>query len=348
MTGTTNNDKNNITLSKSDLIFRYIIVFLFGVLCAAIAFTGYKLVKRSIAAREQAAIEESLAAEPEAVAPEVSGETAAPETSAATEAPAGPVAEIDEDHSVSVATTDQPAEKDDNGNMVKDEVPGNDIQIVTFADSIWDNFRDETGIAAQLDTLGDFQIYNCSFGASAASRMEEDSEETDKKVMTTLVDIATGHAGNVTPESYSHNAIDRVTFMRTNYFVLAYGLNDFFNGSPIRNSYNKLDKTCYTGSIRYSIETIRATYPNARIVLVSPNYITNNPKNNYGTIDNYISAVQELATEYGTAYFNPNEAIGITTDNCDSFLVDGTHLNKDARAKYAAGLKDVILADWNH
>ena len=248
----------------------------------------------------------------------------------------------------SVARTDQITEKDEKGNLIVDELPGNAIMIVAFGDSMWDNFREEDGIAAKLAEYNDdFEIYNLAFGASSAARLENDSHDTDKKTLTTMADIACKREGNVVPQSYSRNAIEKANFFRTNYYIIAYGINDFFEGRPIWNPYFSPDKTCYSGALTYSINELKETYPNCRVVVVSPTYVNGNPKNNYGTIDDYKKAAAQVASETGALYYDPVPVLGMTTENANDFLVDGTHLNAEARAKYAEGLGKFILADWN-
>ena len=248
----------------------------------------------------------------------------------------------------SCSRTDQITEKDDNGNLKVDELPGNAIQIVVFGDSMWDNFREEDGLAARLmDYNSNYEVYNMAFGASTATRLEENSHETDKKTLTTLVDIAIKHEGNVVPESYTRNSIEKCNFLRTNYFVIAYGINDLFEGKPIWNPYFSPDKTCYTGAIIYAIQELKNTYPNARIIVIPPTYVNGNPKNQFGTMDDYRKAAEQVANENGALFFDAVPFIGMTTDNANDYCVDGTHLNADSRAIYAENLGKFILQDWN-
>ncbi|MBQ9438168.1 MAG: SGNH/GDSL hydrolase family protein, partial [Lachnospiraceae bacterium] len=247
----------------------------------------------------------------------------------------------------SVSRTDQPTEKNDHGDLKVDELPGNAIQIVAFGDSMWDNFREEDGIAAKLaDFNSNYEVYNMAFGASTATRLENNSHNTDKKTLTTLVDIACKHEGNVVPESYTRNAIEKCNFLRTNYFVIAYGINDLFENSPIYNPYFSPDKTCYTGALTYAVQQLKSTYPNVRVVIVSPTYINGNPTNRYGSVDDYKKAAAEVASKEGALYFDPVTALGMTTSNANDFLEDGVHLNAEARAAYAEALGRFILRDW--
>ena len=287
--------------------------------------------------------------------PEEPEEPAAPEEPAEPEEPEDPsmpeeVPQYPEymQEQRSVARTDQLTQKNEKGNLIVDELPGNAIMIVALGDSMWDNFREEDGIAAQLSAFNDdFEIYNLAFGAATASRLENDSHDTDKKTLTTLVDICCKHEGNVVPESYSRNAIEKANFLRTNYYILAYGINDFFEGKPIWNPYFSPDKTCYSGALTYAIQELKKTYPDCRVVVVSPTYVNGNPKNNYGTVDDYKKAAAQVASENNALYFDPVPVLGMTTENANDFLVDGIHLNAEARAKYAEALGRFILADWN-
>lgn len=329
---------NENNQSPKGALSRSLILFGVGFLCALILVFAISAISKNGKDKEIAAIETETETIEESTETITETETVAETTTA-----------VETETVIETETVTETAETEQGEQIVKDVVPDDAIQVVAFGDSIWDKHRDPSGINGQLSMHCNAYVYNCAFGATTAALLEDDSEHTDDRTLTVLSDIATGQAGNIIPDEYDvRDIINKLTFSRTNYFVLAYGLNDFFEGVPINNSYFNLDKTCYTGALRYAVQNLKKAYPDCQIIIVSPTYYANASNNNYGSLDDYIKAAAGIASECGTMYYNPNTAIGITPANAASFTEDGVHLNEAARAKYAETLGDLILNDWNN
>ena len=75
------------------------------------------------------------------------------------------------------------------------------LNIVVFGDSIWDMDRTETGIAAQVASFMNADVYNCAIGGTRATLKEGESpDKFDTWDSTSLMGMVNVIAGKVDPE----------------------------------------------------------------------------------------------------------------------------------------------------
>lgn len=236
----------------------------------------------------------------------------------------------------------------------------NQPQIVVFGDSIWDNVRDDTGIGAQTASNLKADVYNLSIAGTSAARLEEVPEVNqtlNHQGLYYMVRQVVGlEEAQIDPLEEAFTLVDTVDFSQTDYFVIAYGLNDYFNAVP-RVSEDEADPYTYAGSLRYAISLLKEYYPQAKIVVLSQTYCQGY---SYGKVDSesdtkdygqgtgpdYVAAAQEAAQDLGAIFINNYEKMGINIRNGATYLSDATHLTAKGRAKYAKILSVRLIQEF--
>lgn len=234
-----------------------------------------------------------------------------------------------------------------------------EVNIVVLGDSIWDLVRDETGIDAVLEDKLDCTVYNLAIsGTSAAFRNQDDSTGTwNKQSLYPLVQHITGNGETTVSETEeAFQMINSIDYDSVDYFVISYGLNDYFNIIPVDGE-DPFDLYTYGGALRSAVSMLKERYPDAKIVLISQtcwhlySYGKIVADSNdydfgagYGTA--YVEKVQEIAKEYDCIYVDAYHKMGITRRNGLKYLIDATHLTETGREKYASILADYLIKDY--
>ena len=269
-------------------------------------------------------------------------------------------------------TTEQPAETQPASEALQEtesqqteetqvaEEPAEDrLNIVVFGDSIWDMDRTETGIAAQVASFMDADVYNCAIGGTRATLKEGESpDKFDTWDSTSLMGMVNVIAGKVDPEfmeGYPAGGVIRnVDPSKVDYYILAYGLNDYFAGAPIAvEGGNNWDAHGYAGALRNAVLLLRQTSPNAQILLISPTYCqfykdgymyTDSNMKDYGngTLTDYVNAAQNVAETEQTLYIDAYSTMGINIYTAEEYLEDGIHLTEAGRTLYAKAVSSCL------
>ena len=214
---------------------------------------------------------------------------------------------------------------------VQEEVPQEDrLNIVVFGDSIWDMDRGDTGIAAQVANYMDADVYNCAVGGSRATLKDGESPDNfEKWDSSSLMGMCNILAGKVDPEfleGYPAGGVIRnVNPQTVDYYIIAYGLNDYFSGAPIA----------------------------VEVLLISPTYCqfykegvmyTDSNMKDYGngTLTQYANAARNVAETNNTLYIDAYSTMGITIYTADQYLEDGVHLTVEGRALYAKAVASCL------
>lgn len=233
------------------------------------------------------------------------------------------------------------------------------VTIVCLGDSIWDICRDETGIAAILEKELDARVYNCAImGTTAAlvNREEEEAEWNAKSLYSIGRDVAGIEKAPLPEEDLERTQLRKIDFSGVDYFLIAYGLNDYFSAVP-RNTEDKYDPYSYGGVLRSTIELLKDTYPQSRILILSQTYCqgysygkvdTESDWKDYGggTGPDYVAAAKAAAEEYGVIFVDNYKDMGINIRNGAAYLSDATHLTEKGRLKYAKNLAGYLLRDY--
>ncbi len=234
----------------------------------------------------------------------------------------------------------------------------NALQIVFLGDSIFDASRDGTGVPYLVGEACGANIYNLAIGGTSASVEEGEAQEYEKWTSRSFVGVVLMMAGKVNDwpieGSRAHDVMQTMDVSKTDYFVIEYGLNDFFRGVPLDNPDRSVDMTTYVGALRVGISQLKELVPTATIVLCSPHYCQffdddtyigdgNILHNGQGTLFDYKGSCQYVANESGSIFVDNYLDLGIDGYTASDYLEDGVHLNSSGRRLYADFLARQIL-----
>lgn len=234
------------------------------------------------------------------------------------------------------------------------------LQIVFLGDSILDGYRDGTGIAYLTGVGCNAKVYNLAMGGTTAALTTYENANYAEWDSRCLQGVVHAICGNVDPkilDGYRAGEIfNTCDFSQTDYFVIEYGMNDFLSGIPISDEDEVYNQYTYVGALRIAIMNLRETFPDAEIVLCSPNYAQfwgkdgaflgdgNMVNNGGGTLAQYYRVCGNVSADMHTLFLNAYEGIGLDAYTADEYLEDGIHLSEKGRRKYAEKLTEIILA----
>lgn len=213
-----------------------------------------------------------------------------------------------------------------------------DWDVVFFGDSIIGNYTGSFSVPGVVTGLSDAHTYNCAQGGIPAS---EDANSLLS--FPSSVDYFVGRDATALPELSGPFSASLENYAQDKHedrklcFVLNFGLNDYFGGHPVANAENPFDTTSYAGALREGIRKLQSAYPDAEILLMTPNFVTlfNNgtePLSEKGSIlTEYVDAALQVATDMNVNCLNSYTDLGINESNAHSLLADGVHLNETGR-----------------
>ena len=138
------------------------------------------------------------------------------------------------------------------------------------------------------------------------------------------------------------------------FYIVAYGLNDYFAGAPIAvKDGGTYDAHGYAGALRNAIALLRNASPNAQILLISPTYcqfyedgymVTDSNMKDYGngTLTDYANACRNVSETENTLYIDAYTTMGINIYTAEEYLEDGVHLTEAGRALYAKAVSSCL------
>ena len=233
------------------------------------------------------------------------------------------------------------------------------LNIVVFGDSIWDMDRGDTGIAAQLAGYMNANVYNCAIGGTRATLKEGESDMNydtwDSTSLTGMCYVMRGMVDTNFLEGYPAGGVIRnIDPATVDYYIIAYGLNDYFSGAPIAVSgSDTFDPHGYTGALNNALELLKGASPNAQFLLISPTYcqfyedgymVTDSNMRDYGqgTLSDYANACRNVAEMKGTLYIDAYTTMGINIYTAEEYLEDGVHLTEAGRTLYARAVSSCL------
>lgn len=241
------------------------------------------------------------------------------------------------------------------------EPQGKTMQLVFLGDSIFDTSRDGTGVPYLTSVACEADVYNLAIGGTRAALEYDESASYDEWTSTSLVGVVNAIMGRVPTDVFEGKVAKEILdnpdidFSQTDYFIVEYGMNDFFSATPLdsetREAYNL--KT-YVGALRYAVINLGSVAPDATIILCAPNYAQfyngdwmigdgNSVNNGYGTLADYAGVCNYVANEQQVLFFNAYLDLGINSYTAEDYLEDGVHLTAEGRKLYADALAKMIL-----
>lgn len=186
-----------------------------------------------------------------------------------------------------------------------------DYELIFFGDSVMGNYHDFASIPGVVHALTGATVHNLAIGGSSATRSSDDDNSFP----------------NVVQDFLDHNT-EELSGDKKLCFLINYGLNDYFEGYSIAD---------YQDGLRTGIRALRKSYPDARIMVISSNYILSFEKGMAHTSDeenvleDYIAAAEETAAAENVDFLNINDALQWNEHNAAEYLADSIHSNEEGR-----------------
>lgn len=241
------------------------------------------------------------------------------------------------------------------------EPHGNNLQLVFLGDSIFDNSRDGTGVPYLTSVQCNADVYNLAIGGTSATIDRTESAETSKWTGSGLMGVVKAMQKKIPTDIFegkrAKEILDNpnVDFSKTDYFIIDYGINDYFEGRPISDMEEPYSVYNYVGALRCAITDLRELAPDCTIVICPPHYClffngdryvgdSNVTDKGFGTLRDYMEICEYVAGEQGTLYLDTYYGLGIDGYTAEKYLEDGIHLTKEGRQIYADALARLILS----
>lgn len=218
-------------------------------------------------------------------------------------------------------------------------------EIVFFGDSVIGNYIDSTSIPGVVNGLTGATVYNCGFGGNTATYIGEEITLpgiVDAFIRKDLTQIPQDRQIYLGMSSYFQKSSDTIPSC----FVINYGLNDYFERLPV-SSGDPYDIGTFTGALRTAIRTLQEHYPEAQIILMTPNY-TSNTTPPEGVVESvnpfgeYFNAVMLVGDEMGVTVLDNYTNLGIHKQSHGRYLADGVHPNEATRFLIGKRLSQII------
>ncbi len=206
--------------------------------------------------------------------------------------------------------------------------------IVFFGDSIIGNYTDSASIPGVCNGLTGASCYNLGYGGTLATQ-----ENNDVYSLRHIVSAFLCWDPDALPaDSQSYIGLNEYLLAGAESpycFVINYGLNDYFSGAPL-SSDDPYDPFTFNGSIRSTIRDLQTAYPDARIIINTPNlviyYEWGAEANSAGHIlTDYVDSVISIAAEMNVELLDNYHELNITHDNWTTLLADGCHPTETGR-----------------
>lgn len=244
------------------------------------------------------------------------------------------------------------------------------MQIVLLGDSILEGTAEFDNIDVLLIGECNANVYNMAMGGTTAALVGSEQfsfEHWDSRGLLGVVNAIVGNiSGDILEGYHAGEVLKGCNFTETDYFVIDYGLNDFFARVP-ESRYladggvrEEDEPHTYAGALDLAVSTLLNAFPNAKIMLIPPHYCQFFGKEGYlgdsYTLDygygplltytNVCKNVYEKHVEDNVMYFDAFYNSGIKVETADWYLEDGIHLNAAGRHKYAECISERILKDF--
>lgn len=240
------------------------------------------------------------------------------------------------------------------------EPEGKGLQLVFLGDSIFDNNRDGTGIPFLTAVQCDADVFNLAIGGTCATLEEGESAELEKWTSTSFGGVANAMLGNIPTDIFAGTRTKEILdnpdidFSQTDYFIVEYGVNDFFRAVRLSDPDDFFNLHTYAGALRYGVAKLEELAPDATIILCAPCYAQffqngfmvgdgNVTNTGYGTLFDYKGICNYVANEAQVEFFNAYQDLGIDGYTAEKYLEDGVHLTEAGRRLYADTLAEKIL-----
>lgn len=236
--------------------------------------------------------------------------------------------------------------------------------VVVMGDSIIGKGRGDGSVDEYFEKYSGMTMVNGAFGGNCASVGEHADRYSYHEESINLYNLAKAAcyrdfgvqwadlAASQTKVAYFEEALSELSAVdlnQTRILLLAFGTNDYTTGKKLDDPDDPYNVKTYGGALRYAVELFQETYPDLKVVLVTPLFCHLSERENCfgedfggGTLDQYAEKEKEIAAEYGLDVIDVLEDVGINETNYEDYLEDGMHLNEAGRELYARFLAEKI------
>ena len=256
------------------------------------------------------------------------------------------------------------------GNSLEESVSGNSVsgnsageeeggpfRVLVLGDSIWGNYRDDTGIAARvrdhLRSLGyEPEVYNAAIGGTRATLdAGADPWEFDTGSSNDLPKLLSILAGRtdlscLTDEDAAAELAEAIEEKdELDAVIIAYGLNDYFVQASLYDS--EVPWYGYGTALSEAAEEVHEICPHAEVLIAAPTYISQVPlpipTEGEKGLRNYAGLACDVARTKGLLFLDAYHALGIDDGNAEEYIEDGVHLGEKGRDVYARAVTSCLL-----
>ena len=236
----------------------------------------------------------------------------------------------------SVTKTSFADESDKLLEIIKEDVKYPDLsdkEIVFFGDSIMGNYHGPLSIPGESQSLSNSKAYNLGIGGTSA--IGDFNELVDAFLENgSLPEIEDEYFLSELNRFENEHDADKEL-----YFVINYGVNDYFMGVPAHvntgSPYADYEYDSYESAMTDGIIKLKSAYPNAKICILSPIYTNffeagERIMSDAGSpLQDYRDIGKNKTEKYGTEWIDSLNLIEINEDNYEMYLLDEVHPNFD-------------------
>ena len=238
-----------------------------------------------------------------------------------------------------------------------------EYSVVCFGDSITGMFTNETDYPSMISRKSNIVAYNVGF--SGCQWTDHSNSKNQPFSMNRLVDAicendfstqdANAIAGGETyPERLA--TLKSIDFSQIDCVTILYGTNDWATNktllSALDSNISEKQRTNVEDSVEYSINKLKATYPNLEIIVLTPfwrrlsgNDSDTTPNSNGVYLNEFSNLIETVAkNKCNVETINLYNELDINMANCLKYLPDGTHPNEKLKNIIA----DIIIAKINN
>lgn len=218
-----------------------------------------------------------------------------------------------------------------------------DLCLVFFGDSVIAYGEGSYSITGYVTGFSNAITYNCAIGGSAASTNSPDTNDFPNILTGFLADYCTEENGTWRFSPEGADLSDKKL-----YFVLNFGLNDYFKGSAVENPEDPYDITTYTGGLRSCLEEYMALFPDAEFIIMTPTFTeyfsfgTEHNSDVGGILSEYVDAAKALAEELDIYCIDNYHNLGVDETNVRDYTADGCHPNEEGCIRIARHIIDLL------
>lgn len=222
-----------------------------------------------------------------------------------------------------------------------------DHVVVCFGDSVIGNYTDSASIPGVIAGLTGATVYNCGYGGGKATW------EPDREIsLLGIIDaFLTGTPGALEQDKPAYSQVKAYAADppsgKKHVFIINYGINDYYSDCPV-DSDDPYDLNTYAGSVRRGVTTLLDAFPDAQIILCTPNFTGRfeggmEPHGPAGNIyPDYANAIIKIAAEFHVDVLDNYNGLPINLDNIELYLEDLVHPNAGTRFTIGSRLSKLI------